>query len=95
MDRMDNLTAFVAIMEKGSQTAAARHLRRSLQSINRSLAALERSVGVELISRTTRQSSPTEAGLAFYRRVKPAITEISEAKLKPPAGAPRPPACCA
>lgn len=82
MDRMDDLTAFVAIMERGSQTAAARHLRRSLQSINRSLAALERSVGVELITRTTRQSSPTEAGLAFYRRVKPALMEISEAKLE-------------
>ena len=82
MDRMDDLTAFVAIMERGSQTAAARHLRRSLQSINRSLAALERSVGVELITRTTRQSSPTEAGLTFYRRVKPALMEISEAKLE-------------
>ena len=82
MDRMDDLTAFLAIVEKGSQTAAARQLRRSLQSINRSLTAVERGVGVELISRTTRQSSPTEAGLAFYRRVKPALTEIVDAKLE-------------
>ena len=51
MDRMDDLTAFLTIVEKGSQTAAARHLRRSLQSINRSLTTLECSVGVELISR--------------------------------------------
>ena len=82
MDRMDDLTAFLAIMERGSQTAAARHLRRSLQSINRSLTTLERSVGVELINRTTRQSNATEAGLAFYRRVKPALTEINEARLE-------------
>ncbi len=82
MDRMDDLTAFLAIMEKGSQTAAARHLRRSLQSINRSLTTLERSVGAELINRTTRQSSATEAGLAFYRRLKPALTEINEARLE-------------
>lgn len=82
MDRMDDLTAFVAIIEKGSQTAAARHLRRSLQSINRSLTALERSVGLELVNRTTRQSSPTEGGLAFYRRVKPALMEINDAKLE-------------
>jgi DNA-binding transcriptional LysR family regulator len=80
MDRMDELTAFLAIVEKGGQTAAARHLRRSLQSTNRSLARLERSVGVELVSRTTRRSSPTEAGLAFYRRVKPALMEIDDAK---------------
>jgi DNA-binding transcriptional LysR family regulator len=82
MDRVDDLTAFVAIVEKGSQTAAARHLRRSLQSINRSLTALERCVGAALISRTTRQSRPTEVGLAFYRRVKPALLEINEAKLE-------------
>src|SRR5262245_1707878 len=82
MDRMDDLAAFLAIIEQGSQTAAARHLRRSLQSINRSLATLERSVGIVLISRTTRQSIPTEAGLAFYRRVKPALLEINDAKLE-------------
>lgn len=80
MDRLDDIEAFIAIVEKGSQTAAARHLRRSLQSIGRSLAALERSAGVELLRRTTRQSHPTEAGLAFYRRVKPALTEINEAR---------------
>jgi DNA-binding transcriptional LysR family regulator len=82
MDRMDDLAAFLAIVEKGGQTAAARHLGRSLQSINRSLASLERSVGVELVSRTTRRSSPTEPGLAFYRRVKPAVSEINDAKLE-------------
>ena len=82
MDRMDDLTAFLTIVEKGSQTAAARHLRRSLQSINRSLTTLECSVGVELISRTTRQSNPTEAGLAFYRRIKPALMEINDARLE-------------
>jgi DNA-binding transcriptional LysR family regulator len=80
MDRIDELTAFLAIVEKGGQTAAARHLGQSLQSINRSLARLERTVGVELVSRTTRRSSPTEAGLAFYRRIKPALTEINDAK---------------
>jgi len=79
---MEDIEAFLAVIEAGSQTAAARLLGRSLQSVNRSLAALERSVGVELVRRTTRQSQATEAGLAFYRRVKPAFTEISEARLE-------------
>jgi DNA-binding transcriptional LysR family regulator len=82
MDRLDDLEAFLAGAEKGSQTAAARHLRRSLQSINRSLVALERSVGVDLVRRTTRQSQMTEAGRAFYERVKPALAEINDAKLE-------------
>ena len=80
MDRLDDLEAFLAVVEKGSLTAAARHLGRSLQSISRSLATLERSVAVDLVRRTTRQSHPTEAGLAFYRRVRPALTEIGDAR---------------
>ncbi len=80
MDRLGDIEAFLAIVEHGSQTAAARHLQRSLQSINRSLTALEQSVGVDLIQRSTRRSQPTEAGLAFYRRLKPAFMEIIEAR---------------
>ena len=81
MDRLGDLEAFLAIVEKGSQTAAARQLRRSLQSINRSLLAVERNIGVELVRRTTRKSSPTVAGRAFYNRVKPAFQEIAAARL--------------
>ncbi|MBN8941679.1 MAG: LysR family transcriptional regulator [Rhizobiales bacterium] len=80
MDKIDDLEAFLAIVETGSLTAAARRLDRSLQSVSRALATLEQSVGVELIRRTTRQSQPTEAGLAFHRRVRPAFDEIAAAR---------------
>jgi DNA-binding transcriptional LysR family regulator len=80
LNRTEDLEAFLAIVENGNQTAAARHLERSLQSINRSLMALERSVGIELVRRSTRRSGPTEAGLAFYRRVKPALQELESAR---------------
>jgi len=82
MTRIDDLEAFVAIVDEGGQTAAARHLRRSLQSISRSLAAVEQDLKVELVRRTTRHSEPTEAGHAFYRRLKPALTELNEARLE-------------
>src|SRR5215469_1422750 len=82
MSRMDDFQAFTAIVDKGSLTAAARHLGRSLQSVSRSLAALEREVGVELIRRTTRRSSPTDAGAAFHRRLSAALAEIEAAKLE-------------
>src|SRR6266516_6556566 len=80
VERLDDLEAFLAIIEKGSQAAASRHLRRPLQSLNRSLIALERAVGVELVKRTTRRSEPTEAGRLFYERIKPAVAEILEAR---------------
>jgi DNA-binding transcriptional LysR family regulator len=79
---VEDIEAFIAVIEAGSQTAAARRLGRSLQSVNRSLVALEKSVGVELVRRTTRRSFATEAGLAFYRRVKPAVAEIGEARVE-------------
>ena len=82
MDRIEDFQAFVAIVDKGSLTAAAKQLKRSLQSISRSLATLEGDLGVELIARTTRRSAATEAGLAFYRRVGAALSEIEAAKLE-------------
>jgi DNA-binding transcriptional LysR family regulator len=81
MDRLDDLRAFVAIVDRGSLTSAARQLGRSLQSVSRSLAALEREIGVELVRRTTRRSAPTEAGIAFFQRLKPALAEIDAAAL--------------
>jgi DNA-binding transcriptional LysR family regulator len=80
MDRLTDIEAFLAIVERGNLSAAARHLKRSLQSVSRSLAGLERSVGVELVRRTTHKTQITDAGEAFYRRVKPAFADIAEAK---------------
>jgi DNA-binding transcriptional LysR family regulator len=82
MNRIEDYQAFAAVVEKRSLTAAARHLRRSLQSVSRSLATVERDVGVELIRRTTRRSSPTDAGLAFHRRLSAALAEIEAARLE-------------
>ena len=80
MQRLEDLQAFVAVVDKGSLTAAALQLGRSLQSVSRSLAALEGELGVELIARTTRRSVATEAGLVFHRRVGAALLEIEAAK---------------
>lgn len=82
MDRITDLQAFVAIIDKGNLTSAARQLGRSLQSISRSLVAVEDSIGVELIRRTTRRSTPTEAGQALYQRLKLALIGIEEAKFE-------------
>lgn len=79
MRRIEDLQAFVAIVEHGSLSGAARALGRSLQSVSRSLMALEKSVGMELVRRTTRRSTPTDAGAEFYRRVQPALGEIIDA----------------
>jgi DNA-binding transcriptional LysR family regulator len=80
MNRIADLEAFVSVVDSGSLTAAARHLRRSLQSVSRSLAAVEQDVGVELVRRTTRQTHPTEAGLVLHERLRMVLAEIAEAR---------------
>ncbi|MCJ2097049.1 LysR family transcriptional regulator [Methylobacterium sp. J-072] len=80
MVSLERYRAFIEIIDRGSLTAAARHLDVSLQSISRSLSTLEREFGVELIRRTTRRLQPTPAGLAFHARVKAALTEIELAR---------------
>lgn len=82
MSRLEDLEAFIHIAETGSLTKAARGLNRSLQAVSRSLAALEEDVGVQLVHRSTRHCALSEAGETFFRRVKPAIAEIGEARLE-------------
>src|SRR5207302_10382820 len=78
--KLQNYEAFIAIVDTGNLTRAAARLNRSLQSISRSLAALEQQLGVELVRRTTRQARPTEAGMTFYRRVAAALKDIAAAE---------------
>ncbi|OCP04241.1 MULTISPECIES: LysR family transcriptional regulator [unclassified Ensifer] len=80
MSRIEDLETFLAIVEQGSLTGAAKRLGRPLQTVSRSLATLETDIGVELVHRTTRRSVPSEAGGSFYQRIKPAVEEIKEAR---------------
>lgn len=80
MASLDDYRAFVAVVEQGNLSAAARHLHRSLQAVSRSLASLERELGVELVQRTTRRAQPSEAGLAFHGRIKAALADIDLAR---------------
>lgn len=82
LHRLEDLEAFVATVEEGSLSAAARRLRRSLQAVSRSLMTLEKAIGVELLRRTTRRSNLTSTGAAFYEQVRPALLALQEATLE-------------
>jgi DNA-binding transcriptional LysR family regulator len=82
MPSLTDYASFAAIIEAGSLTAAAQRMERSLQSVSRSLAEIEKDVGVSLIRRTTRQMHTTRAGLKFYARIKTALAEIETANVE-------------
>lgn len=81
MDKLDELTVFVAVVQQGSLAAAARTLQRSPPAITRALSALESRFGVSLVERTTRRLSPTPAGLALFERAKSVLDEYQQALL--------------
>jgi DNA-binding transcriptional LysR family regulator len=79
MDRLDELTALVAILDTGSLAAAGRKLRRSPPAMTRLLAALEQRVGARLIERTSRRLRPTEAGRRLAAQATPLLSGYEEA----------------
>lgn len=79
MDRLDELTVFVAILDAGSLSLAARRLRRSAPSVTRALATLEARLGTRLIERTTRRLTPTETGQRFAAEAHRALAAYSDA----------------
>lgn len=79
MDRLDELSVFVAILEAGGLARAARRLRRSPAAVTRSLAALEARAGVRLVERTTRKLAATEAGRALAERARRLLADYQAA----------------
>lgn len=67
------------IVDSGSLTAAADALDVSAPSVVRTLAALERSVGVRLLNRTTRRSSLSDEGREYYERCRRVLSDVAAA----------------
>jgi DNA-binding transcriptional LysR family regulator len=73
------LPAFLTVAEEKSFTRAARRLGVSPSAVSHAIRALEESVGVRLLSRTTRSVALTQAGEQLLARLTPAYTEIRTA----------------
>jgi DNA-binding transcriptional LysR family regulator len=79
MDRMTSLTAFVRVVESGGFTAAARRLDLSTTTVSKHIQALEDSLGVRLLNRTTRHVNLTEIGREYYERCSQILQDLAEA----------------
>jgi DNA-binding transcriptional LysR family regulator len=79
MIRIEGIASFVAVVEAGSVSEAARRLRLSKSVVSERLAELEKSLGGLLLHRTTRKLTLTEDGTAFLERAARIVHEIEEA----------------
>lgn len=84
MDRFSELQVFLAIVDAGSLSAAARRLHRSPPAVTRILSNLEQRLGTVLLDRTSRRCQLTDAGRQMADRARfilanyeDAISEIS------------------
>ena len=79
MGRFDELNAFIAVVEAGGFSAAARTTGDSQSAISKAIAALEKRLGVRLLNRSTRRVTLTDQGRKYYDRTKPLLDEMQDA----------------
>jgi len=78
MDKFNNMQVFCRIVELGTFSAVAKEMKLSTMMISKYIAHLESSLGVVLLSRTTRSLSLTSAGEAYYNRSKQLLEDLAE-----------------
>lgn len=80
MDKLQAMAVFVQIAERGSLTAAAEVLDKSLPSVVRILASLEENLQTRLFNRTTRRIALTEEGRIYLESCRRLLADIDDAE---------------
>ncbi|MGG2047261.1 LysR family transcriptional regulator [Burkholderia gladioli] len=80
MDNLNGIVAFVRTAETLSFVAAGRKLGISASAVGKTIAKLERSLGVRLFHRTTRRVTLTEEGRHFHERCHRILEELRDAE---------------
>lgn len=73
------VSAFVNVVEQQSFTGAAKALGLPKSSVSRRVTELEEELGVQLLHRTTRKLSLTEAGRSYFEQAEKALSELQAA----------------
>ena len=79
-DRLNGMRVFAQVAESKSFSAAADKLGMSKSLASRHVSALERSLSVKLLNRSTRKLSLTEAGALFYEHCARIVQEAELAE---------------
>jgi len=80
MDRFDAMATLIAAVDGGSLSAASRALGMPLATVSRKVAELEAHLRTQLVVRTSRRLSLTDAGRAYVAASRRILDEIDEAE---------------
>ncbi len=78
MGQLEDMSMFVRIVEAGTISLAANQMGIAKSAVSRRLAGLENRVNAQLLNRTTRKSSLTEAGKSYYHRARQILSDVGE-----------------
>lgn len=78
MDKLSCMQTFVAVVESGGFSEAARRVGVSKAMVSKQVGQLENDLGVRLLHRTTRRVNATSAGQAYFEQCRPILTELEE-----------------
>jgi DNA-binding transcriptional LysR family regulator len=80
MSRFEELEAYVAVVDFKGFGNAAEKLGIAKSMVSRRVSELERRLGVQLLQRTTRRQSLTDAGREFYQRATQLLGDWQDAE---------------
>ena len=76
MGQLEDMAMFIRVVDSGSITNAADQLNIAKSAVSRRLKELETRLNTQLISRTTRNSTLTEAGHKYYQEACSILSEV-------------------
>lgn len=79
-DEVNDMRMFSRMVEAGGLSAAARAIDASPAAMSRRLAALERRLGVRLVTRTSRRFELTAEGVRYHERVLAILQAVDDAE---------------
>ena len=80
MDRLACIKSFVRTVETGSFSAVAKETQTTQPTISKQIAALEKYLDVQLLTRSTRKLQLTEAGTQFYTHCQEILDTVAAAE---------------
>jgi DNA-binding transcriptional LysR family regulator len=79
MDQLEAIRIFVRVVDSGSFSAVAREAGVGQPAVSKQIAALETRLGAQLLRRTSRSLSVTEAGQDFYEAAVRLVDDLETA----------------
>ena len=80
MDRLEAMSTFLAVVETGSLSAAARRLNTPLATVSRKVSDLESHLRTKLFNRSSRKLVLTDAGSSYVAACQRILADVTEAE---------------